>query len=252
MTGMSISKGTFYYSRDRLTPSKALDISRGGLKGKLNEETVEKVNASRGIVDHILEEDKVVYGINTGFGTLCRTIISKENTQKLQDNLIRSHSVGVGEPVPLSIARLMLILKIQSLAFGYSGISMQVLERLLWLLEKDYIPYVPTKGSLGASGDLAPLAHLFLPLIGLGKLHSNGNYTDTETIYTKEGISPLILKPKEGLALINGTQFITAYTIEILEKLFVCLESADIIGAMSLEGILGSCMSSGLSRAASM
>ena len=238
---MPIPKGTFYFGKDRLTLLKALDLSRGLLRGKLNTEILNRINASRSIVEHILEENKVVYGINTGFGTLCRTIISKENTQKLQDNLIRSHSVGVGEPVPLPVARLMLVLKIQSLAFGYSGISMKVIDRLLWWLEKDYIPYVPTKGSLGASGDLAPLAHLFLPLIGLGKLHYNGNYADTEIVYANEGIEPLILGPKEGLALINGTQFITAYTVEVLEKLFVCLESADIIGAMSLEGILGSC-----------
>lgn len=238
---MPPSNRTFYYGKDRLTPSIALQLSRGIRDGKLGAATVEKINNSRSTIDHILEEDKVVYGINTGFGSLCRTIISKENTQKLQDNLIRSHSVGVGDPVPLSIARLMLVLKVQSLAFGYSGISLKVIDRMLWLLEKDYIPYVPTKGSLGASGDLAPLAHLFLPLIGLGKLFYKGKYTDTEEVYRCEGIRPLILGPKEGLALINGTQFITAYAVEILEKLFVCLESADIIGAMSLEGILGSC-----------
>ena len=237
---MPSTKGYFYYGTDRLTPNKALSICRGLLIGKLNAETIRKINKSQEAVASILKEKKVVYGINTGFGSLCRTIISNENAKKLQDNLIRSHSVGVGDPVPLSIVRLMLVLKIHALAIGYSGISLKVIERLLWILEKDFIPYVPTKGSLGASGDLAPLAHLFLPLIGLGQLFYKGEYVDTEEVYLREHIKSMTLGPKEGLALINGTQFITAYTIDILEKLFVCLESADIIGAMSLEGILGS------------
>lgn len=237
---MPSTKGHFYYGTQRLTPGSALDISRRSLKGQLNPESKKRINKSNGVIDAILEEEKVVYGINTGFGSLCKSIISRENTQKLQDNLIRSHSVGVGEPVPLSIVRLMIILKIHSLALGYSGISLKVIERLMWLLEKDYIPYVPTKGSLGASGDLAPLAHLFLPLIGLGQLYYNGSFADTGLVYKKENIAPLTLGPKEGLALINGTQFIASYAIDVLERLYVCLESADIIGAMSLEGILGS------------
>jgi len=237
---MPPTKGSFNYGTHRLTPLKALGISRGLLKGQLNPETIDRINKSQKAVNSILKEKRIVYGINTGFGSLCTTIISDEKVQKLQDNLIRSHSVGVGEPVPLSIVRLMLILKIHSLAIGYSGISLKVIRRLLWLLEKDFIPYVPTKGSLGASGDLAPLAHLFLPLIGLGKLFYKGKYVNTEAVYRKEHINPLTLGPKEGLALINGTQFIAAYTVDVLEKMFVCLESADIIGAMSLEGILGS------------
>jgi len=134
----------------------------------------------------------------------------------------------------------MLILKIHSLSLGYSGISLQVIQRMIWLLEKDYLPYVPVKGSLGASGDLAPLAHLFLPLIGLGKLYVKGKYIETKTVYRKEGLNPISLGAKEGLALINGTQLIAAYTVDILDRMFVCLESADIIGAMTLESLLGS------------
>jgi histidine ammonia-lyase len=237
---MPATEGIFYFGTHYLTPLKALNISRGKLKGRLNQETITKINNSQGEINSIIKEEKIVYGINTGFGSLCNTVISQENTKKLQDNLIRSHSVGVGDPAPLSISKLMIVLKIQSLAFGYSGISLKVIERLLWFLEENYIPYVPTKGSLGASGDLAPLAHLFLPLIGLGKLYYNGAYVDTEVVYKKENIKSLSLGPKEGLALINGTQFIAAYAVEILEKLYVCLETADIIGAMSLEGILGS------------
>jgi histidine ammonia-lyase len=234
------SKGTFFYGAQRLTPLKAIAICKGSLKGQLNSGTIDKINNSRGIVKSIIDDGKVVYGINTGFGSLCKTIISNEDTRKLQDNLLRSHSVGVGEPVPESITKLMMILKIHSLAYGYSGISLEVMQRLIWLLEKDFLPFVPTKGSLGASGDLAPLAHLFLPLIGLGKLFYKGDYVDTQEVYKKEKIRPLTLGPKEGLALINGTQFISAYSIAILDRMFVCLETADIIGAMSLEGILGS------------
>jgi len=237
---MPHTKGTFYYGKQRLTLHLAMGLMQETLSGVIDSSTVEKIKKSQDAVADILKEEKVVYGINTGFGSLCNTIISSENTQKLQDNLIRSHSVGVGRPVPLSITRLMLILKIQSLALGYSGISERVIQRLILLLEKNFMPYVPTKGSLGASGDLAPLAHLSLPLIGLGQLFYKGEYIDTEIVYKKEKIDPLTLGPKEGLALINGTQFITAYAVEILEKMLVCLETADIIGAMSLEGILGS------------
>jgi histidine ammonia-lyase len=233
--------GTFFYGTHRLTPLKALGISEDLIKGILDSNTIQKINKSQHTVASILEDKKIVYGINTGFGSLCKTIISSENTQKLQENLLRSHSVGVGEPVPMSITRLMLVLKIHSLSLGYSGISLNVINRLLWFLEKNFLPFVPIKGSLGASGDLAPLAHLFLPLIGLGKLFYRGTYVDTEIVYKKEKLSPLKLGPKEGLALTNGTQFITAYAIEILEKMFICLETADIVGAMSLEGILGSC-----------
>ena len=237
---MPSNNGIFFYGEDNLTPSKAIKISQGILKGELSKTVIEKIQKSHDHIAAIVKEGKVVYGINTGFGSLCRTIISSENTQKLQDNLIRSHSVGVGEPVPLSITKLMLIMKIHSLSFGFSGISLNVIRRIMWLLEKDYLPYVPTKGSLGASGDLAPLAHLFLPMIGLGKLFYNGAYVDTHTVYKKENLEPITLGAKEGLALINGTQFIGAYTVVILDRFFICLEAADIIGAMTLEGLLGS------------
>ena len=237
---MPSKKGIFLYGKDHLTPLKALGLSQGSLSGELSEAVIEKINKSNEHVAAIVEDEKVVYGINTGFGSLCHTIISRENTQKLQDNLIRSHSVGVGDPVPQSITRLMLILKIQSLSLGFSGISLNVIRRMMWFLNKNYIPFVPTKGSLGASGDLAPLAHMFLPLIGLGKVYYNGEYVDTQIVYKKEGLDPLSLGAKEGLALINGTQFMGAYTVEILDRLFICLEAADIISAMTIEGLLGS------------
>ncbi len=230
----------FDFGQDSLSAGLALDISAKSIVGRLNSEARDRINASKANVEKIVQSNKTVYGVNTGFGPLCTTLISEEETQKLQDNILRSHSVGVGEPVPLDVARLMLILKLQSLSYGYSGISITVLERILWHLENDLIPLVPIQGSVGASGDLAPLAHLFLPLIGLGKVWYKGQYQETGKVFQELGVEPVQLGPKEGLALINGTQFIAAYGIKALERLQNCLDTADIIGAMSLEGALGS------------
>lgn len=230
----------FYFGKNALTVRKSLLLAKGLLKGRLHPIIIEKVERSHAIIQDIAEGDQVVYGVNTGFGALCNTIISKEDTSKLQENILRSHSVGVGENVPEIIARLMLITKLQSLCFGYSGISIKVLERIIWHLENGVIPIVPSQGSVGASGDLAPLAHLFLPLIGLGKVFYQGEEKKTKEVFLKFGIKSLTLSPKEGLALINGTQFILSYAILGLDRMANCLDSADIIGAMSLEGVLGS------------
>lgn len=230
----------FHYGEDHLTAGEALAVARGLTESEITSQVAERINSSHRDVQEIVESGKVVYGINTGFGSLCNTIISKEDTQKLQDNILRSHSVGVGQPVPLEIARLMLVLKLQSLSQGYSGISLKVLNRIQWHLQHDLIPLVPRQGSVGASGDLAPLAHLFLPLIGLGKLWNGNSYVDSAEILKQYDQGPLELGPKEGLALINGTQFIAAYAIRAIERFYNCLETADIVGAMSLESYLGS------------
>lgn len=230
----------FYFGKDTLTVGKSLELAKGQLKGVLHPSVIVKVEKSNAIVKAITESDRVVYGVNTGFGSLCNTIISKEDTSKLQHNILRSHAVGVGENVPKIISQLMLVTKLQSLCFGYSGISINVLERIIWHLENEVIPVVPSQGSVGASGDLAPLAHLFLPLIGLGKVHFEGKEREAGEVLSHYGIEPLSLGPKEGLALINGTQFIVSYAVLGLERMANCLDSADIIGAMSLEGILGS------------
>ena len=208
---MSQSEGVFNYGTDPLTASIALKISRGTVNGIINKEVQKKIQDCQQVVSEIVDDEKTVYGINTGFGSLCSTKISKEDTQKLQDNILRSHSVGVGEIIPEEITCLMIILKVHSLSFGYSGISLEVINRLIWFLDHNITPLVPSKGSLGASGDLAPLAHLFLPLIGLGKVKINEVETDILEIYKKENLAPIILGPKEGLALINGTQFIASF-----------------------------------------
>lgn len=230
----------FYFGQDPLTIKGAIELALGQSHGVLNEDVRNKILKSQAIVQNIVKSQKTVYGINTGFGPLCKTKISAEQTQKLQENILRSHSVGVGPDTSLEIVRLMLILKVHNLSFGYSGISLETLERILWHIENNFLPLVPSQGSVGASGDLAPLAHLFLPLIGQGKIFYENKWVKSEVVLKKFSLKPLTLKAKEGLALINGTQFITAYAIKVVERLQNCLESADIIGALSLEALLGS------------
>jgi histidine ammonia-lyase len=177
--------------------------------------------------------------VNTGFGILANTRISEEDTHMLQHKILQSHSVGVGEPVPMEIAKIMLITKVHALAQGYSGVQLDTLERILWHIEEDIIPVVPEKGSVGASGDLAPLAHLFLPLIGLGEVFHKGKRIHSRKLLNNSGLSPIRLGPKEGLALINGTQFILSYAVRAVQRMHHLLEATDIIGAMSLEALTG-------------
>lgn len=230
----------FNYGKDTLSTGLALEIARGERKGILCEEVKTKVKKSRQAVENIVAKKKIVYGVNTGFGSLCSTVISPEDTEKLQYNILKSHSVGMGEMIDDQIAKLMLILKIQALAKGFSGVALETLERINWHIENDVIPLVPSQGSVGASGDLAPLSHLFLPLIGLGKVKYKGEVKDTAEVFQAEGLTPINLGPKEGLALINGTQFIAAHAVKGVERMLNCLDTADIVGAMSLESLLGS------------
>jgi histidine ammonia-lyase len=231
----------FKYGIDYLTPDLALQIANGEIRGIITEEVKLNVRKNYKAVQKIAKGEKLVYSVNTGFGSLCTTKITKEETGKLQENLLKSHSVGLGDPIGHQLSKLMMILKIHALCKGFSGISLEVIERICWHVETDVIPLVPEQGSVGASGDLAPLAHLFLPLIGLGYLSKDGNnYIKSLEILQEHNLTPLKLQAKEGLALINGTQFITAHAIVIHEKLRNCLENADIIGALSLEAYLGS------------
>ena len=231
---------TFNFGEDWLTAGTALAIAAGKTELKLSASIREKVTDSWKAVQKIVENGHPVYGINTGFGPLCTTKISKSEAQILQVNILKSHSVGVGPPIDGELAKLMLILKLHALAKGYSGIAETTLDRILWHLENEVVPMVPCQGSVGASGDLAPLSHLFLPLIGLGKVRYKNKVVDTLEILQKFGMEPLELGPKEGLALINGTQFIAAHAVKVIEKLHSCLAQADIIGAMMIEGLQGS------------
>ncbi len=231
----------FKYGEEKLTVEKALEISRGFSEGILTDEVKKRILQNHKAVQSIANGEKLVYSINTGFGSLCTTRISKEETGSLQENLLKSHSVGVGLPIEFEIAKLMLILKVHALSMGFSGISLEVIERICWHINNDFIPFVPKQGSVGASGDLAPLAHLFLPLIGLGYLTKDGKkYIATEKILTEQKMKPLKLHAKEGLALINGTQFISAFGVKISEKFRNILDHADLISALTIEGYLGS------------
>ena len=250
----------FRYGKDRLTVAMAMQIASGNLKAVLPPDTINRIRESQQSVQKIVEEDTTVYGINTGFGVLANTKVSEEDTRTLQYKILQSHSVGVGIPVLPDIVKLMMITKVHSLAQGYSGVQLQTIERIIWHIENDVLPVVPEQGSVGASGDLAPLAHLFLPLIGLGEVftridgkasqsrnstgfisHDAAGFTriGSKEMLSKFGLSPLQLGPKEGLALINGTQFILAFAVKAVLRLHNCLEAADVIGAMSLEALTG-------------
>ncbi len=230
---------SFQYGTELLTASLALDIASAKMKGIISPEAITRINKSQANVRAIVDSNKTVYGINTGFGILANTVISKEDTTTLQYKILQSHSVGVGDPIPEEVARLMLITKLHALAKGFSGVQLSTLERIQFHIDNSVTPVVPEKGSVGASGDLAPLAHLFLPLIGLGEVYHKGNRMNTSEWMRKEGIEPIVLGPKEGLALINGTQFILSFAVKAVQRMHNCLEAADIIGAMSLEALTG-------------
>src|SRR5450432_673245 len=229
----------FQYGNETLTILKVIQLAEGKMQGTLPEETLVKIRRSQQHVSDIVSDNKTVYGINTGFGVLANTHISAEDTKTLQHKILQSHSVGVGKPISPFLSKIMMITKVHSLAQGYSGVQVETLERICWFIDQDICPVVPEKGSVGASGDLAPLAHLFLPLIGLGEVWVKGKIFASADILAERGLKPLQLGPKEGLALINGTQFILAYAVANLQRMHFCLESADLIGAMSLEALTG-------------
>lgn len=229
----------FNYGSCHLTVSTAIAIASGKIKGVLSDIVIKRIKESQQAVQQIVDEGRTVYGVNTGFGILANTAISKEDTATLQYKILQSHSVGVGDPIPVEVAKLMLITKVHALAQGFSGVQLSTLERIIWHIENNVIPVVPEKGSVGASGDLAPLAHLFLPLIGLGEVFYNNRQQPTGNVLQHFSLAPIQLGPKEGLALINGTQFILSFAIKGVQRMHNCLEAADIIGAMSLEALSG-------------
>ncbi len=230
----------FKYGIEKLTVDKAIAIAKGELKTILSKETRDVVNNSRQRVESIVSSNRVVYGINTGFGPLCDVQISASETSKLQKNLLITHAVGVGNPIDKELSKIMMICKVHALCQGFSGIRLEVIERILFFIENDMLPVVPEQGSVGASGDLAPLSHLFLPLIGEGDFWVNDKITPAKDILAKHNLQVIELQAKEGLALINGTQFILAHTITGLKKMEYLLNLADLAGAMSIEAYQGS------------
>jgi histidine ammonia-lyase len=229
----------FSYGIDTLTIGWVTALANGSGKGILSPAAIQKIRTAQQYVADIVSQNTTVYGINTGFGILAGTKISEEDTRILQHKILQSHSVGVGNPIPTEVAKIMLITKVHALAMGYSGVQLETLERILWHIDNDVIPVVPEKGSVGASGDLAPLAHLFLPLIGLGEVFYQGKRRAAKEVLQQLDVAPIRLGPKEGLALINGTQFILAFAVRAVQRMHYCLEAADIIGAMSLEALTG-------------
>lgn len=230
----------FKYGIDHLTVNKVIEIAEGKLEGVMTDQSIKQVNECREKVLAMANGDKAVYGINTGFGPLCDVQIEPEETGLLQKNLLISHAVGVGKPISKKLSKIMLICKLQALSQGYSGVRIELIERILYFINHDLIPVVPEQGSVGASGDLAPLSHLFLPLLGEGEIWVDDEIKSTHEVYALHGLQPLQLAAKEGLGLINGTQFILAHTIHGLYKMKYLLDLADIAGAMSIEGFQGS------------
>lgn len=230
----------FVYGTDRLTADKVIAIANGLLKGVLSGHVISKINASRRKVEIMAASSKAIYGINTGFGPLCDVKISPDETSLLQKNLLMTHAVGVGDPISKELSKIMMICKVHALSKGFSGIRLEVIERIIYFIENDLLPVVPEQGSVGASGDLAPLAHLFLPLIGEGEFWKDDAMVPAKNVLAAHNLKPIQLAAKEGLALINGTQFILAHAIIGLSKMAYLLDLADVAGAMSLEGYQGS------------
>lgn len=216
------------------------DIISQNKKLELSENSVTKINDCRSYLDKKLKENsKPIYGINTGFGSLHNVKISTENLSKLQENLVMSHACGMGEEVPEKVVKLMLFLKIQSLSYGHSGVQLETVQRLIDFYNHDILPVVFTQGSLGASGDLAPLAHLALPLLGKGMVAYKSKKLPAEEILKLFKFNPIKLQSKEGLALLNGTQFMLAYGVVNLIESYKLSYFADLIGSISLDAFDG-------------
>ncbi|MBS2027081.1 MAG: histidine ammonia-lyase [Deltaproteobacteria bacterium] len=215
------------------------DVTRGA-PVELAPAAVDRVTQARALVDRLASGDAPIYGINTGFGTLAEVKIAKSDLQQLQRNLILSHAAGVGSPLPIPEARALMALRANVLAKGYSGIRPSTLQLLVECINRGLVPVVPERGSVGASGDLAPLAHLALVLIGEGEAFVEGQRMSGRAALEKIGLKPIVLEAKEGLALVNGTQAMCAVGIPALLRAEELAELADLAGAMTLEGLLGS------------
>ncbi|MBI4850735.1 MAG: histidine ammonia-lyase [Acidobacteria bacterium] len=214
-------------------------IACQGEKISIAPNAIENINASRRVIDEIIRTEKVVYGVNTGFGKLSDVSIPADKLRQLQINLVRSHAIGVGEPLNESESRAMTLLRANVLAKGYSGVRLEIVEALCEMLNKGVNPIIPSKGSVGASGDLAPLAHLALVLIGEGEAFYQGKRMPGGQALELAGLKPIALEAKEGLALVNGTQAMTALGSLLISKSERLSYLADLAGAMSLEALHG-------------
>ena len=231
---------THFISAEHLTIERIGEIIRNGEKIELSEEAKQRIRRCRSYLDKkIASNGAPVYGVTTGFGSLCNVSIGREQLSQLQINLIKSHACGVGERVPNDIVKIMMLLKVQSLSYGYSGCKLDTVQRLVQFINNDVYPVVYRQGSLGASGDLVPLAHLCLPLIGLGEVEYQGKVISGEELCRKKRWKPIELASKEGLALLNGTQNMSAFAVWSLLEAQRLSEWADKIAAMSLDAFDG-------------
>jgi len=228
-----------YIDGNNLTIEDVINVAYNGCKVALSEKAKRNINDARKYVEKIIKEERVVYGITTGFGKFSDVSISKEQSELLQKNLIISHACGVGNHFNKDVVKTIMLLRANALSKGYSGIHLETLEVLIEMINKNVIPAIPEKGSLGASGDLAPLAHMVLPLIGLGEAYYNGALLSGDEAMKKAGITPVKLTSKEGLALINGTQVMTAVGLLTAYKAMQSAKLSDIISAMSMEATNG-------------
>ena len=226
---------------ERLTLAKIQEIIDKKMTLALGEEAKRRIEKCRAYLNHKMESQKEpIYGVTTGFGSLCNISISKEQLSQLQKNLVMSHACGVGDEVPAEVVRLMLLLKAQNFCFGYSGAQLQTVQRLVDCYNDDVLPVVYQQGSLGASGDLCPLANLMLPaILGMGDVYWHGRRCDVQEVYKAKGWQPIELQSKEGLALLNGTQFMSSYAVWSLLKAMRLSKQADMVLSLSLDAFDG-------------
>lgn len=227
---------THHISPEPLSLDQLSELIRGKYQLALSEESIQRIKKCRAFLDHKLEtSNNLFYGINTGFGSLCNVKISDQEIEVLQENLVKSHACGLGDEVPAEVVRLILFFKIQSLSYGYSAIQLATVERLIDFYNQDILPVIYQQGSLGASGDLAPLAHCSLPILGHGEVYFKGKRCKTSAVLDELGWKPLKLKSKEGLALLNGTQFSLAYLCYNVLNSYELLSLAQLTAAISLD-----------------
>ncbi|MFO7735317.1 MAG: histidine ammonia-lyase [bacterium] len=233
-------KKTIFVNGNDLTIENVVSFSHGAVEVVCPEETRKRISSCRDYVESILNREDAVYGINTGFGILSDVRVGKKNLGELQQNLIRSHAIAVGEPFDRETVRIIMLLRANVLARGFSGISIETFDKLIEIINKDVCPHIPCQGSVGASGDLAPLAHLALVLTGEGYVCDNsGNIVKTEDYFKEHNITPVKLKAKEGLALINGTQVMTAVGVKALHRVENLLKLSDIALATTVDAVMG-------------
>ena len=225
---------------DGMTLDSLVKIARQGVHVKLTEGSEQRLRKSRQLVEKWVEDERTIYGITTGFGALSDVVISKKDTRKLQENILMSHSAGVGDPLDEQSVRAIMALRIKDLARGHSGVRLETVEHLIALLNWGVCPVIPEKGSVGASGDLAPLAHLALVLVGLGEAFYKGQRMPGQHVLSKCGLKPVQLEAGEGLALVNGTQVMTAIGGLAIYDAVNLSKMTDIAAAMSLEVLMGS------------